>query len=57
MPKWIVETRVTQRRTYYVTADNEKEAEAKTCGDVQAEWEEDENEETMSIVLDESTAA
>jgi len=46
--KWLVETRVTQRRQYFVEAENEKEAEAKSC-DASSFHEEDENEETMSI--------
>lgn len=49
MKDWIVETRVTQRRVYRVSAHNAKEAEAKTT-DATAIIEEDENEETMSIV-------
>lgn len=46
--KWLVETRVTQRRQYFVEAENEKEAETKSC-DASSFHEEDENEETMSI--------
>lgn len=54
MPKWIVETRVSARRVYYVEAANEKEAEAKSC-DMQPDLDEDIYEETMSIVLDAAT--
>lgn len=48
MKRWRVETRATVRKTYFVEAENEKDAEAKSC-ETQAEHEEDENEETMSI--------
>lgn len=54
MPKWIVRTRATVDKIYYVEANNEKEAEAKSC-DMQPDHEEDVNEETMSIVVDRAT--
>lgn len=53
MPKWIVTTRATVNKTYYVEAANEKDAEARTR-DMQADHEEYENEETMFIVLEKS---
>ncbi len=49
MPRWKVITRATTFRTRYVEAPNEKEAEAASIG-AEIEHEEDENEETMSIV-------
>lgn len=49
MKKWMVQTRATVTRHYYVDADNEKEAEEKSCGQP-FDHEEDQNEETMSIV-------
>lgn len=49
MKRWRVETRVTVVRQYIVDAGNEKEAEAKSC-EATMDFEEDENEETMSIV-------
>ena len=48
MKKWMIETRTTVRRSYIVTAENEKEAEMLALG-VPMDHEEDENEETMSI--------
>lgn len=54
MPKWIVETRATVRRTYYVEADNEKDAIAKSVS-ASPEIDEDENEETMCAYLDKVT--
>lgn len=48
MKRWMVETRATVNRTYFVDAENEKDAEAKSC-DAQPDLDEDENEETMNI--------
>lgn len=48
MKRWMVETRVTLNRTYFVSADNEKEAEIEAC-DATADLEEVVNEETMTI--------
>jgi hypothetical protein len=46
--EWRVETRVTATRIYFVKADNEKEAEAKSC-DATPDFDEVDNEETLSI--------
>lgn len=51
MRRWIVETRVTSRNTYFVEADDEKAAEIATV-DASPDATEDENEETTSIVED-----
>jgi len=48
MKRWMVETRATVNRTYFVDAENAKDAEAATCN-VQPDLDEDENEETMNI--------
>ncbi len=55
MATWIVETRVTRICRYRVEADDEKGAEAATV-DAEPEHEEDENEETLSIVPERSAA-
>lgn len=47
--KWLVETRATVRRSYYVEGIDEKEAEAASC-DTTCDHEEDTNEETTTIV-------
>lgn len=52
---YIVETRATTTRIYYVAADNEKAAEAKACNMAPAH-EEDTNEETISITPDAAAA-
>lgn len=49
MKRWRVETRATVYRVYFVEAEHEKEAEAKSC-DASCEISEDENEETISII-------
>lgn len=49
MKRWRVETRATVIRHRYVMAQNEKEAEAKSC-ETAVDYEEDENEETMIII-------
>lgn len=46
--RWAVETRVTTYRTYFVSADNEKDAEAATVG-AYPDLDGEENEETLSI--------
>jgi hypothetical protein len=56
MKDWIVETRVTSRRTYLVQADNEKDAIFESTR-VPPELDEDEFEETMSVVEHEKSAA
>jgi len=48
MKRWLVETRATVIRHRYVEAENEKEAEAKSC-EAAIEHEEDENEETLLV--------
>jgi hypothetical protein len=49
MKRWRVETRATVFRVYFVSAKNQKEAEAASC-DLCPDQDEDENEETISIV-------
>jgi hypothetical protein len=49
MKRWRVETRVTVFRIYFLNAETAKDAEASCC-DAQCDFEEDENEETISIV-------
>ena len=49
MKEWIVETRATVTRRRRVKALDQKAAEAKSS-EAAIEYEEDENEETMSIV-------
>lgn len=48
MKRWRVETKATVVRHRYVEAENEKEAEAKSC-QAGIDYEEDIDEETMSI--------
>lgn len=48
MKRWLVETRATVIRHRYVEAENEKEAEAKSC-EASIDYEEDENEETLLV--------
>lgn len=48
MKRWMVETRATINRTYFVDAENEKDAEAASCN-ADADLDEEINEETMSI--------
>lgn len=49
MSHWRVETRVTVKRVYFVSALNEKEAEGNSIFTAPSH-EEDENEETMSVI-------
>ena len=46
--QWEVITQVTQQRTYLVSAENEKAAIEESCN-ASADYEEDFNEETMSV--------
>ncbi len=48
MKRWMVETRAIVRRTYFVNAEDEKDAEAASCN-MDADLDEEENEETISI--------
>ncbi len=49
---WTVTTRTTVNRTYRVYAEHEKAAETLTIGSQYLVHEEDENEETMSIIAE-----
>jgi hypothetical protein len=49
MTRYTVQTRAIVCRHYYVEAANEKEAELLSC-DMTPDYEEDDNEETMSII-------
>lgn len=53
MMKYRVETRATVRRVYIVVAKDEKDAEQKSCN-IRCDHEEDENEETISILEDDA---
>lgn len=48
MKRWMVETRVIVNRTYFVDAEDEKDAEAASCN-ADADLDEETNEETISI--------
>lgn len=54
MTRYLVQTRCTVIRHRYVEADNEKEAEVKSC-DAPIDHEEDENEETLSVTRADGT--